>query len=111
MQQEILEQAAGILGLSVGELKNATKYKQKYIDLLKQEPIGLCEHCQNLIRCEGKECPKYIEGRGGTINGKQADFHWDCRDFDYGTCPFMEGTPCDGCYECGYSGFVLMEDD
>lgn len=58
-----------------------------------------CELCAHYIPCTGKDCPQYISGTGATgQDGKQyPDFKWTCDDFEYGQCPAMENTPCNGC--------------
>ncbi len=58
-----------------------------------------CKLCTHYRPCHGKDCPQYVSGVGATgPNGKEyPDFKWSCEDFDYGTCPAMEDTPCNGC--------------
>lgn len=78
---------------------------EKYI---KENGDDICEHCKNHIPCTPDDCDKYEEGSGGWINGQRVDdFEWSCKDFDYGTCGKMTGTPCDGCFCSDYSGFDL----
>lgn len=66
----------------------------------------ICLHCKNKIDCNGETCSNYVSGNEGFLNGKQTKFKWDCRDFDYGSCPEMENTPCFECFKDDYSGFV-----
>ncbi len=58
-----------------------------------------CLLCAHYHPCAGKDCPQYISGTGATDKeGKEyPDFKWSCDDFEYGTCPAMENTPCNGC--------------
>lgn len=65
-----------------------------------------CDYCKYNVECKGKECPKYIEGRGCTDeNGKYYDWKWNCEDFNFGECPLLEDTPCNGCIGNGSKGF------
>jgi len=72
---------------------------------LKHPADDICSLCQNHVKCEGKNCPEYVKGQGGTINGKQADFKWTCEEFNFGTCDVLENTPCNGCFDNDYKGF------
>ena len=67
----------------------------------------ICEFCSNKVKCDGKKCEKYCEGKGGWgENGQHfPDWKWTCEDFDFGTCPLLENTPCNGCFDNDYSGF------
>lgn len=85
-------------------------YKHLYIELLKDKDDDLCEKCRNRVQCEGKKCPDYTEGRGGFIDGRAVDFAWSCEDFNHGTCARLENTPCNGCFDDDFSGFMLKED-
>ena len=71
----------------------------------------ICDHCKNKVECKGKDCDQYISGDEGFIDGKPVKFKWDCQDFDYGTCPKMENTPCEGCSDTNYAGFEYKDDD
>lgn len=78
------------------------------IDHIKHWNDDLCKHCSNRISCEKRECERYQEGVGGWLNGQRVeDLRWSCRDFDFGTCGKMVGTPCEGCFENDYYGFSL----
>lgn len=61
----------------------------------------LCNFCKYDAPCQGEKCDKYIEGRGMTFKGagQYIDEKWTCMDFDFGTCPKLEDTPCNGCFE------------
>lgn len=66
----------------------------------------ICHYCKNNIVCKGKECDKYCEGLGAhDSNRDYYDFTWSCKDFDFGTCPKLENTPCNGCFENNNKGF------
>lgn len=58
-----------------------------------------CVLCIHYHPCAGKDCPQYVAGVGATgQDGKEyPDFKWSCEDFEHGTCPAMEDTPCNGC--------------
>lgn len=58
-----------------------------------------CLLCAHHHPCPGKDCPQYVAGIGATgKDGKEYhDFKWTCEDFEFGTCPAMENTPCNGC--------------
>lgn len=58
-----------------------------------------CDFCEHYVKCLGKNCENYIEGKGCTDeNGKEyPNFKWSCEDFNYGTCDRLINTPCNGC--------------
>lgn len=58
-----------------------------------------CELCKYNIPCKGKECDCYIEGRGlvDEKTGQKFDQAWTCKDFNFGTCDKLAGTPCETC--------------
>lgn len=58
-----------------------------------------CVLCVHNHVCQGEKCPKYEKGVGavGKDGTEFPDFKWSCMDFDWGTCPMMENTPCNGC--------------
>lgn len=78
--------------------------------IIKKYCDEICSYCENHVDCKGKNCKAYIEGEQGFINDKPVDFHWSCEDFNYGTCPMMENTPCNGCFERDYDGFRYIDD-
>ena len=46
---------------------------------------NICRYCKNNIECKGKECEKYIEGRGCWDDKRcYHDWAWSCKDFDFG---------------------------
>lgn len=97
------------LSLEVGSdyYKNQyLKLKSDFIELvMKSEDI--CHYCKNNIECKGKDCEKYCEGKGGYSQEGQyfSDWKWTCKDFDFGTCPLLENTPCNECFDNDYRGF------
>ena len=70
------------------------------------ESENICHYCKNNIECKGKKCEKYCEGKGAKDqSGKELpDWEWTCEDFNFGTCPLLENTPCNGC-AANNSGF------
>lgn len=66
-----------------------------------------CDYCKNHIECSGEQCEEFEKGVGGTGNDgtEFPDWHWQCTDFNYGTCAMLENTPCNGCFENDCSGF------
>lgn len=69
-------------------------------------PDDACKYCKHNQPCHGKECALYIEGREAwDHNGCKHDWEWSCMDFNYGECPMLENTPCNGCIKNKYSGF------
>lgn len=65
----------------------------------------LCCYCKHHHHCDGERCESYIDGVGGTIDGTYANFKWSCMDFNYGECPKLENTICNGCIDSGSVGF------
>lgn len=81
------------------------KLEEDFTELVMKSP-EICEYCKHNTECRGKECPKYINGQGCTDeNGKYVDWKWSCEDFDYGDCPLLENTQCNGCIQNGNKGF------
>lgn len=74
---------------------------------LVMESEDICKYCKNNTECKGKDCEKYCEGKGGYGKDGQhfPDWKWTCEDFDFGTCPLLEDTPCNGCFENDCGGF------
>lgn len=66
----------------------------------------VCRYCKHNQLCLGKKCDHYIEGRG--VEDKQGykyDWQWSCEDFNFGECPKLENTPCNGCIKNNMKGF------
>ena len=83
------------------------KLEQDFIELVTQSE-NTCLYCKNNVECKGKECIEYIEGKGAySADGRQSfpDWEWTCKDFIFGTCPLLENTPCNGCFENKMRGF------
>lgn len=80
--------------------------EEELIDLI-MESENICSYCNNNIECKGKKCEKYCEGKGGYGQDGQhfPDWKWTCMDFDYGTCPLLENTPCNECFDNNCRGF------
>ncbi len=74
-------------------------------DVLKKYCDDICEYCKYEAPCHGSDCDQFTEGIGDA-EGKFPGLEWSCMDFDYGTCVKMRGTPCDGCFDNKYNGFV-----
>ena len=67
---------------------------------------NICKYCNNDFECKGKECDKYIEGKGcWDANKCYHEWDWSCQDFDFGTCDMLENTPCNGCFDNNFKGF------
>lgn len=57
-----------------------------------------CLLCKHYIKCEDESCNCYVSGYGCTDEkGHYMDWHWSCEDFNWGECPKLENTPCNGC--------------
>jgi hypothetical protein len=93
-------------------LEAEDRYRTLYIEALKKNADDLCSLCQNkpAFSCT-KECPNYIEGKDGTIDGKLVDFPWSCMDFNWGECDRLIETPCHGCFDADFCNFALKEPD
>lgn len=67
----------------------------------------LCSFCKHDAPCQGEKCDKYIESTGMEFaeTGQYIDEKWTCMDFEYGACPKLEDTPCNGCFDNNMSGF------
>ena len=66
----------------------------------------VCKYCKHNQPCHGKKCECYVEGRDAQDEkGYTYDWQWTCEDFDFGTCPKLENTPCNGCIKHNMQGF------
>lgn len=89
--------------------KQLTKQLNAAIEDIKKaiNSDDVCSFCKRDASCQGEKCDKYIEGRGMKFENtdQYIDEKWTCMDFEYGTCPKLEDTPCNGCFENDMSGF------
>ena len=70
------------------------------------ERDDVCVYCKHTQPCNGKECEFYIEGtEAWDHNGCKHDWEWSCEDFNFGECPKLENSPCNGCIENNRMGF------
>lgn len=66
----------------------------------------VCRYCKHNQPCQGKKCEQYIKGVGVEgLNGYTHDWQRSCEDFNFGACPKLENTPCNGCIKNNMSGF------
>lgn len=66
----------------------------------------ICVYCKNHHDCEEKDCGEYFDGQGVTDkDGEEFDWKWSCEDFNWGECPKLRNTPCNGCMQNDFSGF------
>ena len=66
----------------------------------------VCRYCKHNQPCQGEECEQYTKGLGiENLNGYTHDWQLSCEDFNFGTCPKLENTPCNGCIKNNMSGF------
>ena len=82
-----------------------SKLEGDFTELVLKSP-DICHYCKNDIECKGKDCEKYVEGRGCWDDKRcHHDWAWSCKDFDFGTCAMLESTPCNGCFKNNNEGF------
>ena len=87
-------------------LERCQKFEEDFMELvMKSEDI--CHYCKHDTECKGKECEKYCEGKRAYGKDGQhfPNWKWLCTDFDFGTCPLLENTPCNECFENNCKGF------
>ena len=108
-EDRLISDAAELLEKLYDENQQLTR---KFDDLLKdfQEFIlntdDACNYCKHNQTCHGKECEQYVEGKGAwDQKGYISDWQWSCEDFNFGTCPKLENTPCNGCIKNNMQGF------
>ena len=86
-------------------LERCQKLEEDFTELVMQSP-DICNYCKNYIECKGKDCPKYVEGKGCWDDKRcYYDWAWSCKDFRFGTCDMLENTPCNGCVKNNHKGF------
>ncbi len=86
-------------------LDKYNRLKEDFMELIMKSE-NICYYCKNNIECKGKDCEKYIEGRGCWDDKRCLhDWEWSCEDFDFGTCDMLKNTPCNGCIENDGKGF------
>lgn len=88
--------------------KQLTKRLNVAIEDMKRAIDGelICDFCKHDYKCPGEECDKYSEGVGCTDeDGNYYDWKWTCMDFSFGTCPKLEDTRCNVCFDNDMSGF------
>lgn len=86
-------------------LEQYRRLKKDFTELAMRSEY-ICSYCKNNIECKGKECSKYIEGRGCWDDKRcYHDWVWSCEDFNFGTCDMLENTPCNGCFKNNNNGF------
>lgn len=75
---------------------------------------SLCEHCKNYILCDTSTCPKFesyedcetfILNPDGSKSPLTGFNDLSCTDINFGECPMLEDTPCNGCIENEVKGF------
>ena len=89
-------------------LKKEIERVKKERDKLARKTEDPCTLCRHYTPCSGRSCPSFCEGVGDA-EGKYPDWHWSCEDFQYGSCPVLENTPCFECIQNGYKGFEWRE--
>ena len=81
------------------------KLEEDFMELV-MESENICKFCKHNFECKGKECDKYMEGKGcWDANKCYHKWDWSCQDFDFGTCDMLENTPCNGCLDNNNEGF------
>ena len=81
------------------------RLESDFIELVKKSE-HVCRFCKHNFECKGKDCDKYVEGKGcWDANKCYHEWDWTCKDFDFGTCDMLENTPCNGCFDNNCKGF------
>lgn len=111
---ELIETTAKNAAGEIARLRAELAKVKSQRDELAVKTDGVCDLCANNLKCQGRECEKFCEGdapAGVDQCGRPySAFHWTCEDFNFGTCPKLENTPCNGCYDDNYRGFRWKED-
>lgn len=89
---------------TIEQLSNSLETALSTIKNLLRNSAEACNYCKHYQKCEMEECPCYIYGdQVQNENGDTIDMKWSCVDFDYGTCPLLENTPCGSCdFDCNW---------
>lgn len=96
-----------LLVLLAEEREKNRKLLDALMEQLKNPTENICEHCKHEIKCEREKCDRYEKGVGLTDEkGNYCDWDWDCLDITFGTCAMLENTPCNGCFENDFNGFM-----
>ena len=110
MMQTVLAQSR------LNVIESNEQYAKRFKSLLRDfkefilNPDDVCEYCKHNQTCRGKDCECYVEGIGAQDkNGYTHDWQWSCMDFNFGTCPMLEDTPCNGCVKNNMCGFEYKE--
>lgn len=96
--QQIIANLKAELKKVKAERNNAIKDLTKVLTNSHKD-YSICDFCKYHIKCKGKNCENYIEGKGciDTAGKEFPDWKWSCMDFTYGTCDKLINTPCNGC--------------
>lgn len=75
--------------------------------LAKNKISDICSLCSYNHKCEKEKCKDFIRGKGMQFTDtlKYIDEPWTCMDFNFGTCPTLEHTPCNGCIDNNLKNF------
>ena len=111
LRNDLLMQTALVQNMQ-NTIENNKEFTKKFEALLKDfkefmlNPDDVCKYCKHNQPCYGKECELYVEGRGAwDKQGCKHDWEWSCEDFNFGECPKLENTPCNGCIKNNMQGF------
>lgn len=86
-------------------------YKALYIEALKKWDDNICEKCQNNPGVCPENCPHSFEGVYEIpCEGEFLKMNITCEDLAWGDCARLRNTPCHGCLDNNFSGFVLKEE-
>ena len=106
--QENIDKIIDLLGCAAKTIEKLTDENQQLTEkfsilskdfnevIIKSEDV--CKYCKHHQPCEGRNCKDYIEGKDAWDDKHcYHDWVWSCQDFNYGECPKLENTPCNGC--------------
>ena len=97
MQQALAQNGQSAIETNEHLIKRISALLKDFKELsIKSEDA--CKYCEHYQPCDGKNCKGYIEGKGAwDYKHCYYDWVWSCEDFNYGECPKLENTPCNGC--------------